>query len=74
VWTGQDGSVWLRRWNTLTDLPARWIVLDPNGRARGEMVLPGTARPAWSDGNSVWMVDSDEFGVPWLIHLRIEST
>jgi hypothetical protein len=68
----QDGSIWLRRREG--DRPtARWILLDAQGRSRGELELPSDLRIQWSRGDTFWAVDPDEYEVPWVVRFRIRS-
>jgi hypothetical protein len=71
-WLGDDESVWLRR-EYAGDV-ARWILLDPDGRIRGELHLPPNARPLWHRGDEMWASVPDEMDVPWLVRYRISST
>lgn len=81
VWVGEDGGIWLGREDD-GGATQRWAVLDAEGRPRGQLELPttslaasaargGYARLAWTSGDVVWMVESDEFDVPWLVRYRI---
>jgi hypothetical protein len=69
-WVANDEALWLRR-ATEPGQPARWILLRPDGRLRGEVELPATARPLWSHGETLWAAVSDELDVPWLVRYRI---
>ena len=71
-WLADDESVWLRRVDE-GDV-ARWIVLEPDGRVRGELRLPPNARPLWYRGDEMWASVPDEMDVPWLVRYRISST
>ena len=70
-WVSKAGSVWLRRQDV--DSPvARWVLLDPQGRPRGELELPRELQIRWHEGNTLWAVDPEEFDVPWLVRFTIE--
>jgi hypothetical protein len=69
-WVAQDGSVWLRIWDGTTPT-ARWIVLDPRGRPRGDLELPADVRVWWNVGDVLWGAQPDEYEVPWLVRYRI---
>lgn len=68
---GKDESIWLRLNEEAEDGAARWIVLEADGRTRGEIILPPDARPAWASGDTLWLVDPDELEVPWLVRFRL---
>ena len=69
VWVAQDESVWLRRRGTGPS--ARWILLDPGGRPRGQIEMPGDVRVRWQRGDTFWAADPDELEVPWLVRFEI---
>lgn len=69
---GADGSLWLRREEDGGAL-YRWLILDPDGRARGHVQLPRNVNPSWTRGDDVWLTETDSLGVPWLVHDRIGS-
>lgn len=33
--------------------------------------LPGSSRPLWGRGDTLWVAEPDEFDVPWLVRYRI---
>lgn len=67
---GADGSLWLRREDDGGAL-YRWLVLGPDGVARGNVDLSRNTSPSWARGNDVWLTEQDPLGVPWLVHDRI---
>jgi len=69
-WAARDGSIWLR-WQDVDNSTARWILLDVQGRPRGELRLPADIQIQWSRGDTFWAVDPDEYDVPWLVRFRI---
>jgi hypothetical protein len=71
---GADGALWIARFDTYTtgDETRDWIVLDPEGEPRGRLELPATGfRVAWSRADTVWVIENDEFDVPWLVRFRL---
>ncbi len=68
---GSDGSLWL--WGEDTGAETfRWIVLDVDGLPVGEVHLPREGfEIAWSDSETLWAIESDQVGVPWLVRYRI---
>jgi hypothetical protein len=67
---GADGGLLLRREED--GAPTyRWLVLDANGMPRGEIELPRQARVGWSRGDDLWVIEPDEFDVPWLVRYRV---
>ena len=69
---GSDESLWLRREDDGVDA-FRWVVLDPQGEPRGRLELPREHRIAWSGGDTAWVIEPDEYDVPWLVRYRIEE-
>jgi hypothetical protein len=72
-WFGKDGSIWIRRSSTAGETTGRWILLDSDGLPRGEVQLAATSRPIWSDGDTFWSLEPDEFDVPWLVRYRMRT-
>jgi hypothetical protein len=72
-WLAQDEAVWLRL-SAPDGAPARWIVLDPDGRPRGEMELPGNSRPLWSKGDVLWSIVPDELDIQGLVRYAVGRT
>ena len=69
-WLGADEGVWLRR-TTDPGYLQHWIVLDAQGRLRGEVELPENARLLWCGGDVAWAAVPDDLDVPWLVRYRI---
>jgi hypothetical protein len=65
-----SGALWLQREND-DEAEERWTVLDAEDRPIGELFIPRTLSIHWTDGSSAWAMERDEFGVPWLVLLRI---
>jgi hypothetical protein len=70
LWVGRDGGIWLRREDD-GGATSRWVLLDPEGRPRGRLELPNRSRLGWATGDTAWLIDTDEFDVPWLVKYRI---
>jgi hypothetical protein len=69
---GAGGVLWLRREDD-GSATRRWLLLDPDGEARGIVTLPRTSMVYWSDGPFLWAVEQDELDVPWLVKYRLAS-
>ena len=69
---GADGSLWLRREDT-GGATHEWLLVRPDGDLREIGRLPRSARPAWASGDTAWLIELDEFDVPWLVLYRISS-
>ncbi len=67
---GADGGVWLLREDRGTNT-YRWLVLGPDGQARGRIELPKTRFPLWMRGNDVFSGVTDSLGIPWLVRYRL---
>lgn len=67
---GASGGVWLRR-EDRGEATYDWVVIDPDGRARGVVRLPRAVRPAWARDDRVLTVSTDSAGVPWLVELQL---
>ncbi len=68
-----DGSLWFRRAYPANETEAHWVLIEPDGDVQGEVSLPANARPLWSDGETVWVSEPDDFDVPWLVRYRIQG-
>ena len=67
-----DESIWLL-WSDVNSDSADWIVLEPDGSARGVVTLPADTRPLWSRGDVMWVAAPDEFAVPWVVRYTLRS-
>jgi hypothetical protein len=67
---GGDGSLWLRRENDGSEV-RRWVVLNEDGTPRGKVHIPARGELHWSDGTHAWVVEPDEFEVPWVVRYRL---
>ena len=63
---GSDGVLWLRREDD-GGATRRWLLVGPDGSARGVIDLPRETTVYWSDGSVVWAIEQDELEVPWLV-------
>ncbi len=70
---GVDGGIWLQR-EERGGSGSEWLVLGPDGTARGRVQLPQHARPRWIRGDEVLVSVADEMGVPWLVRYRVETS
>lgn len=55
---------------------ARWVFSRScysNREPRGRLELPREHGTAWSGGDTAWVIEPDEFDVPWLVRYRIEG-
>lgn len=66
----QDGGIWLRRTGEYR-ATHRWLVLDTEGRPRGEVELPANVTVRWSRGDVLWASVPDDLDVPWLVRYRL---
>ena len=66
----RDGSIWMRREDVSPD-SWRWTVLSADGTARGTFALPRRATVHWTDGERIWVVELDDFDVPWVVRYRL---
>lgn len=67
----QDEGIWVRRADQRSGATATWLVFDEEANPRGRLELPEGLDVRWSRGDTVWAVDTDAFGVPWLVRLRL---
>lgn len=67
-----DGSIWVRREERLTDRSI-WDVLSPAGRHLGRVVTEHQ-RLVLIRRDHAWGLTYDDFGVPYLVKLRIRRT
>jgi len=68
-----DGHLWVQRRGESGDETRGWVIISPDGRLRGRLELPATSRPRAADADHVWMTETDDFDVPWLVRYRIEG-
>jgi hypothetical protein len=66
----QDGALWLRR-EDRGEPVFRWLVMDSDGDAIGQVDLPRTLTVWWSSGDVLWASQTDDLGVPWLVRYRV---
>jgi hypothetical protein len=70
-WLAQDEGLWLRQTDEARPETVDWILLDPEGRPRGQLELPSEVRISWSRGDTFWAAVPDEYDVPWVVRYRI---
>lgn len=70
VVAGQDGSVWVRREETLTD-SVRWDVLDRDAVRVGRLNVPNGLQIRAATLEEVWGVILDEMDVPYVVGFRV---
>lgn len=66
---GRDGSIWLQR--AVEADSASWLVLDPSGAPRAEVMLPAGFDLLEADRDRVWGQERDELDVPYLVRFRL---
>lgn len=69
LWAGRDGALMLRR-EVEPGRPVPWVVIEPDGRARGEVELPAGALVVLYTGDDVW-VEHRQGGDVHLVRLGI---
>jgi hypothetical protein len=69
-WLAQDESVWLRL-SHANHATARWLILNAEGRPRGQLELPSDLRIVWSRDDTFWAVEPDSLDVPWIVRFQI---
>lgn len=68
-----DGSMWLPLEGGATVGTTSFLLLDPDGATRGRVTLPERAGVRWRSGDTILVVEPDDFDVPWLVRYRIEG-
>ena len=69
---GNDHSIWLRREDTGAPMLA-WNVLDTDGSLFGVLELPRTTQVRRATLDRLWVVEHDEFDVPYVVRYRIST-
>jgi hypothetical protein len=67
---GADGVLWLRLHEDGTDQD-QWLLIEPEGRIRGAVMLSRHVTIHWSSGEHAWAAVRDELDVPWLVRYRV---
>jgi len=67
---GADGVLWLRLHEDGTDQD-QWLLIEPEGRIRGVVMLLRNATIHWSRGEHAWAAVRDELDVPWLVRYHV---
>lgn len=68
---GSDGTVWVQL-NTPSTETAHWVIIEADGSVRGRLALPLGTAIRHSGLPTAWVVELDEFDVPWLLRLRVD--
>lgn len=71
LFPAEDGRAWIRAATSPEAGTRRWLRLSPDGRIEGALFLPESAQPSWADGNDLWVSESDELGIPWLVRYTV---
>jgi hypothetical protein len=69
AWLDAAERVWIRR--AAESDPARWMIVEADGRPMGEVQLPADVRLLWSRGDTLWAAAPDADDVPWLVRYRL---
>lgn len=69
---GRDGSLWVHI-EDAASARTEWIVLDPDGIARGAVALPRRTSVQQVNGEMVWVEEPDDVDVPWLVRYRVAA-
>ncbi len=67
---GRAGEIWIELNEARADSTA-WLLLDPDLTPRGRVVLPSSMSPKHIAGSTAWVIDTDEFDVPWLVRVVV---
>jgi hypothetical protein len=67
---GNDGSIWISGPTTSTNTLG-WSVYDSSGRLVGKMQHPGDRFIAYADLSTVYAVELDDDGIPWIVRYRV---
>lgn len=68
-----DGSMWLPLEGQTEAGSHAFLLLNPDGSTRGRLTLPERARVRWRSGDTILVVEPDDFDVPWLVRYRLEG-
>ena len=71
LFPAEDGRAWIRASMSPEAGTRRWIRLSPNGQIEGDLLLPESAQPRWANGDDLWVSETDDLGVPWLVRYRL---
>jgi hypothetical protein len=61
-----DGRLWVREWGVAGDEPARWLVLDADGRADAVAEIPRGIELLYLAADAAVVTTRDELGVPFV--------
>ena len=71
LFPAEDGRVWIRATSSPESGTRRWIRISAEGRIEGDLLLPESAQPRWAEGDDLWISETDELGIPWLVKYRV---
>jgi hypothetical protein len=66
----RDGSIWLRR-EELETPTVQWLVLDERGGIVATVVAPKKVKIRNADRGSVWAIETDSDGVPFVVRYQL---
>ncbi|HEY8484047.1 MAG TPA: 6-bladed beta-propeller [Longimicrobiales bacterium] len=69
---GRDGTIWLRR-EDLGEASVEWLVLGEDGGVLGALRAPRGLRILRAQRGSIWGVEEDTLGVPYVVKYRVEE-
>ncbi len=70
VLAGDDGSIWIRREETVAD-SVTWEVLSGAGTRLGRLPTPAGLGIRAATLDTLWAVETDEFDVPYVVGFRV---
>jgi hypothetical protein len=66
-----DGGIWLMREED-GGSTQRWTIIEADGTLTGTVTLDRTTFPIWMDSETFFVIERDEFDVPWLVRYRLQ--
>lgn len=73
LFTTGNGAVWIGREEVYDSEQRTWVVLDRDLNPRFEVVLPRAFSAYDATDDEIWGVETDEFGVPYVVRYRIQK-
>lgn len=71
VFADRAGGAWVELATLKPDV-SEWIRIEADGTPAGRVALPAGIQMMWASGPTVWAVQRDELGVPWLLKLAAQ--